>query len=88
MPWSGQSVRMLRELVATGVCCEMGHSLVGTGSGPLPPPAPCPRRADRGVLVLDARRVYLLCDGHAAVLAEHLDMPWMDDDEVRRAAGL
>lgn len=88
LPWDGQPVRLLHELVASGVGCDMGHSLVGTRGGVLPPPEPCPRRAERPVLVLDARRVLLLCAEHAAVLAEHLDLPWMDEAEVRRAAGL
>ncbi|MDP9408382.1 MAG: hypothetical protein M3P95_11105 [Actinomycetota bacterium] len=83
--WTGQPIPLLHQLVrAGGVPCDMGRALVGTGSrsGSLPPPRPCPREATRPVLVLDARLVLLLCGEHVAVLSEHLDMPWLGQDQL------
>ena len=83
LSWTGQPVRLLHELVrAGGIPCDMGRALVGTGRGLLPAPGPCRREASRPVLVLDVRRVYLLCPEHVAVLSEHLDMPWLGDDQL------
>lgn len=81
--WTGQPIPLLHELVrAGGIPCDMGRSLVGTGHGPLPVPAPCTREAGRPVLLLESRRVLLLCAEHVAVLSEHLDMPWLDRDQL------
>lgn len=81
--WTGQPIPLLHELVrAGGIPCDMGRALVGTGRGPLPPPVPCPREAARPVLVLESRRVLLLCREHVAVLAEHLEMPWLGQDQL------
>ena len=81
--WTGQPIPLLHRLVrAGGIPCDMGRALVGTGRGPLPAPVPCPREASRPVLVLDARRVLLLCADHVAVLSEHLDMPWLGQDQL------
>ncbi len=85
LPWRNQPLSLLHALVASGVPCDMGRAIVGTGSGPLPSPKPCPRPAERPILVLDARRVLMLCRDHVAVLSEHLTMPWMTDEQVRRA---
>ena len=83
--WTGQPIPLLHQLVhAGGIPCDMGRALVGTGSIPstVPPPKPCPREATRPVLVLDARLVLLLCREHVAVLSEHLDMPWLGQDQL------
>ncbi len=85
IPWRDQPLPVLHALVASGVPCDMGRALVGTGLGPLPAPKPCPRQADRPILVLDARRVLLLCREHVAVLSEHLVMPWLTEAQLRTA---
>ena len=81
--WTGQPIPLLHALVrAGGIPCDMGRSLTGTGAGVLPAPRPCPREATRPVLVLDARSVLLLCGEHVAMLREHIDMPWLDQDDL------
>ncbi len=83
--WDGQPLPLLHALARSGVPCDMGRALVGAGKGLLPAPRPCPRPAERPVIVLDARRVFLLCRGHVAVLSEHLPMPWLTEDQLRAA---